>query len=486
MQSPRLSLLLSLALLLGSAHAREFRAVLLHSNDVHGQLFPTSPPENLGGLARLATLVARERAAAAEQGAQVLLLDAGDRNTGTFESDQQKGLLDLRAMGRLGYDAMTVGNHEFDLPFLDLHRFRRAATFPLLSANIRTREGRRLFRPYILRKLGDTRVAVVGLTTADTPEVSTYGREYPWRFTDPSVELGDVLLELEDRADFVVILSHLGQPEDHALMRRFQGRFQAWIGGHTHAQEFLQLDPWTAYSRTGSRGRFLGRMELTFHEGRPAGRDPRVIPVDSSLPEASWMVDLLPEASPGEVVARASSRISDEPEGHAACSSPLGNLFTDAMRRSTGVDVAVANNGGLRRALEAGPITDKQVYAVAPFKNSAFLYRLPGAQLEKLFRQCVAISPGGSSFLEVSGARIRARGGELSVEVHGIPLDPEREYTLAVPDFIAKGGDGYTIFQTFPSPYERRPEYPADLLEAHLRHLGTVHPDPSRRFLVEP
>jgi 2',3'-cyclic-nucleotide 2'-phosphodiesterase (5'-nucleotidase family) len=448
--------------------------VVLHTNDTHGQLFPTPAPDDRGGLARRATLVARERAAAAARGDAVLLVDAGDVNTGTLVSDEHRGRLDAEAMTAMGYDAAAVGNHEFDLRPEELDAFVAAAGFPFLSANVRHRYRRR-FPAYVVKEVAGERVALVGLTTTETPSTSTYGRTYGCSFTDPVEEMGRLLPRLEAEASFVVLLSHLGSHDDARLLEAFPGRIHAIVAGHTHAPA-LQESGGTLYSRTGAKGRNLGRFRLTRLDGRPVATDGQHLPVDASVPADPTMEALLPDPENAEVVATASHPIERGSLGAHGSSSPLGNFYCDALRDLTGAQVGVANRGGLRTRLEAGPVTAASLHAVCPFPNEAWVYEVTGRQLERVFHQCRELGCSGSGFLEVSGATVRATGTDLEVHVEGAPLHAERTYTLAVSDFVAQGGDGYTIFSGFGPPSRVHHESPAEMLVRYARKVGALAP----------
>ena len=243
-----------------AAEASQFSALVLHTNDVHGQLYPveyTAPSVGvvqIGGAARRATLIRKLKDNAKKAGKHVLLLDAGDINTGTFESDQAKGLIDIEIMNQLRYDAAVLGNHEFDLLPPEQKKFIAAARFPILAANVRNRYLRRLYKPYVIKKMGIKKVAIIGLVTQDTPETSTYGRTFPVRFTDPEAELTRCLEEIEGKADFVIVLSHLGRDVDLHLGKKYKSKIDAIVGGHTHFREIVQIDPTTVYVRAGSKG----------------------------------------------------------------------------------------------------------------------------------------------------------------------------------------------------------------------------------------
>ncbi len=461
------------------------RVVVLHTNDVHGQLFPTEPPEDLGGAARRATLVARERARAEAEGRGFLLVDAGDINTGTRESDEARGLLDAKVMKALGYHAAALGNHEFDLLPDQQRAFRDALGFPLLSANVRKPGGDRLLPAWTLVETGGVRVALVGLTTADTPQTSTFGRDYPVHFASAGDEFERSLAEIGKRADAVVVLSHLGEVEDGELHARFKGRFAAWLGGHTHTPRITPVPGRAIYMRTGSKGRWIGRLELWFDGKSAWAVQPSLIALDASVPEDPAMAALLPSRQAGRQVAVADSAIEKAgPQGPFA-STALGNFASDALRDQGGTDIAIVNRGGLRRALPAGPVTENHLYEICPFKNRLYVYSLDAAELTALFEDVARIGPGEPGFVDVSGIEVRLAGRRVeSLRIAGKPLVPGRRYTLAVSDFLARGGDGFQAFARFPAPRVIDVP-PAEMLIAYAASRRELRPDYTPRIVAK-
>lgn len=475
-----------LCLLLALPASALDRVVVLATNDTHGQLFPTEAPEDLGGLARRATLIKQARAEAAARGKGFLLLDAGDINTGTRVSDEAKGLWDARAMTRLGYHGVAVGNHEFDLLPADLQAFREASGYPLLSANVRDLEGQRVFRPWVIEEQAGRRIALVGLTTAETPETSTFGRDYPYLYLDPGDELELALGQLhaaEPDLDAVVVISHCGVHDEGEMITRFGDRVTAWVGGHTHSPEVRRLSGGGVYLRAGSKGRWVGRFELWFTGDRVRAVAPRRIPIDASIPDDPDMVAFLPDRATSPVLTVAAGSFSKAIPGIPARSSTLGNLVADALRVEGQVDVAVTNRGGLRRPLPAGPLTRDQVYAVCPFRNQLWRYRLTADQLRAVFREAASFGTSAPGFLEVSGAEVTVRGDQVDLRVGGQPVREGETYVLGISDFLAKGGDGFTVFAGFPAP-DPLDVPPAEMLAAHVARHSTLTPDPRPRIMI--
>jgi len=287
--------------------ARTYKLTILHTNDQHGRFWANSDAE--WGLPARATLVARLRKEIEADGGKVLLLDAGDVNTGVPQSDMLDAEPDFVGMSRLGYDAMAVGNHEFDNPLETIRRQEKWAGFPFLSANIYdSASGQRLFRPYLIKELGGLRVAVLGLTTEDTQMKSTMGRDPAFRFTGPIDEAAKLVPELRRQAHVVIALTHMGHypdeshaddaPGDVTLARRVSG-INVIVGGHTQLPLFkADLQNGAYIVQAHEWGKYVGRVDLEVRGSEVRLVDYRLIPVNhkgtaTRIPEDARLTELL-------------------------------------------------------------------------------------------------------------------------------------------------------------------------------------------------
>ena len=193
------------------AERAPLKLTILHTNDHHGRFWPNSDGEY--GLAARKTLLDRIRAEVKAAGGEVLLLDGGDVNTGVPESDLQDAEPDFKGMNLLGYDAIAVGNHEFDKPVAVLDKQRQWAKFPLLAANI-YKGGRRMFEPYRVFERGGYRIAVIGLTTDDTQKMVLPENIVGIEFRKPADEAAKLMPELRSKADMVIAATHMGHYSD--------------------------------------------------------------------------------------------------------------------------------------------------------------------------------------------------------------------------------------------------------------------------------
>lgn len=477
------ALLLVAALLAAPGRAAErIHLVVLHTNDVHGQVqarratwIDREHPPDVGGLARVAAYVREVRGELEGTGAGLVVVDAGDWFQGTPEGLIDRGEAFLGAMTRVGYDAMCVGNHELDHGLDVLTGMLERARPPAVLANVRDPEsGARVAwaRPWRVVERAGLRVALVGLLSTDTPSI-THRDASALRFVEPAEELATVRAELGDSVDLVLPLTHCGVRADVALAKAHPD-LPLIVGGHSHtylAEGVREGD--TLIVQTGSKASAVGRVDLWFDAETHA-----------LLERRCRLVDLLAEPAPEDRDAELDRRcaaMTAQSEAEMAKvvgvlavpltrshdrlrSSTAGNLITDVLRERMGADVALHNRGGIRCDLEAGEVTRRHLFELLPFGNSLIVMTLSGAELEECLR--VAVEGRGHSGLEFSGVVVDvvedSDGAQLvGVRVGGAPLERERDYLVATNSFLADGGDEY-------EPLERgrdRREDPAFLRE---------------------
>jgi 2',3'-cyclic-nucleotide 2'-phosphodiesterase (5'-nucleotidase family) len=349
---------------------------------------------------------------------------------------------------------MAVGNHEFDFGQPALAERARQARFPFLAANVR---GLPDTQAYVVRQVGGTRVAVVGLATPETPQTTHPANVAGLSFEDPAQTLRRLLPELRAQAEVVVVLTHLGHAAERRLAQEVAG-IDLVIGGHSHTRV---AEPPTVggalVAQAWEHGKALGVIDLTVEDGRvvrAAGRLEEIRPGGVPQPEVEAIVarwDARAEAVLGAEVGAAGVDL-DAREARTA-ETNFGNLVADALRRSAGADVAVFNGGALRSSIRRGPIKARDVYAALPFDNYVVALRMSGRQLRAALEHGVAaVEVRDGRFPQVSGlsfdyARSAPPGERIrQVRVGDAALDPARIYVVATLDFLAAGGDGYAAF----------------------------------------
>ncbi len=436
---PRLRRLFGLVLLLAllAPAAETLRSLtILHTNDLHARLTPD--PEGRGGFAHLATVIRRERAAAEA----CLLVDAGDFVQGSPVSTLYRGLPIFEIANRFGYDAATLGNHEFDYGWPLIPKYLRAARFPIVSANVVDPQGRLLTgRAYVIRNVKGIRVAVIGAIMGSLLSYATPERMGPWRALPPIDAVRKYAAELRPQADLIVVLAHLELAEQPELLRSVPD-LGVIIAGHVHgALESAREQDGRVLVRAASYGRELGRLDLKLDlpARRIASWTWKRIPIESkTTPPAR---DVAAQVARWE--ARV-ARIVNVPIGEArreVAALNLKALIEAAMREATGADLAFMNLGGIRDRLRAGPLQARDVWNVMPFDNTVVVGRLKGAQLPE---------------------RVTA----------GRAIDPAREYTLAVSDFVAVNQT--TQLGTTGLAFTDTGKLLRDVIIDHIRHRRVI------------
>lgn len=496
-----------------------YQLTILHTNDTHAHLesFTPSGEELQGGVARRMTVIEQIRA----EVENVLLVDAGDQFQGTLFFNVWQGEEASHFMTALGYQAMAVGNHEFDSGPGPLGSFARAVDFPVLSANLDVSDEPELegdIQPWAVLTVGGEQIGVFGLITPDLPTISSPGPNV--RVGDPVEAATAAVSELSAQGiNKIVCLSHLGYLEDQALARAVDG-IDVIVAGHSHTRLGSQEGaagpyPTVITAPNGNRvlivsawewGRVLGRLDVTFDaqdvvqsfSGQP-------IPITADIPED--------EAIAAEV-ARFAQRIDSlrtVPVGSTAVAlegsrelvrsqeTNLGNLICDAMLWKTaaeGTQICITNGGGIRASIAQGDVNMGHVLEVLPFGNQIATFGLRGADVVAAVEHGVsAIEAGAGQFPQVGGLRFtfdpsRPAGSHVSsVEVMGAdgtfgPIDPNATYKLVTNDFMRTGGDGYTMFaERAIDPYDSGAIL-ADAVAEYIAANSPVSPEVEGRISV--
>jgi 2',3'-cyclic-nucleotide 2'-phosphodiesterase (5'-nucleotidase family) len=486
----------------------EKEVVILYTNDFHSAFdpipaywLPGSP--KLGGAAHLATLVNRIR----EREKTAFFFDTGDMFTGML-SFLTKGEAPMEMMLTMGYDAMVIGNHEFDYGAENFTRQMDRVPFPVLGANIFYKgSGIRYARPYTILERNGVRVGVIGVIGQDARSVALPSGITQLDFFDPVPVVREAMRELRPHVDLIVVLTHQGKTgpmqtdaEAHAdLQRDFDEDIRlagevpgidVLVGGHAHRgiePAYVHPQTGTLIVQTYGYGTRLGYLKLWLRAGKIARHEGELLKV--------WSDQLPPDPAVAAKVRHYQQRVAPEIGGVVGrlrarlvrdyrAESPLGSFVADVMRARTGADVAVTNAGGLRADLPEGAVTRGHVLDALPFVNSVVTCRLTGAQLREVLEQGMTLERG---MVQVSGLRAtydisRPRGRRLlSVEVGGAPLDPTRSYRVATNSFLGQGGD---LYQTFLGvPQEDTGVLLSEMVMNFLRDSGDAAPPPLGRLV---
>jgi 2',3'-cyclic-nucleotide 2'-phosphodiesterase (5'-nucleotidase family) len=455
-----------------SAAQAPVKLTILHVNDTHGHIVPyveKSIDENtpVSGADYLAVMIERQKAANPEG---CLLLSAGDMFQGTPISNIFQGRPVIEIMNHLKYDAMALGNHEFDWGQDVLKNIVTSSNFPVLSANVFQKNGA-LFpgvKPYAIVKRHNVRIAIIGLTTTETPYTSKPGNLTGLSFVPPAQILPALIKIVHSKgASLIIVLSHLGLEADKDLAHRVRG-IDIIVGGHSHTVVMNPVnESGTIIVQAGYNGLYLGALDIVYDPAKKKILDytaQNELKLVSAGPQAPFDTDVARIIDKYEVQVRtefskvAGTALRDltrRTDGE----SGLGDLITDAMREASGARIAFYNGGGIRADLLKGPVTLENVYTILPFDNQLVTMDLSGSQIRELMEN----SAQAEKLLQISGMKVefdlsRPAGSKVvSIYVDTAPIDPEATYKVVTNDFLAAGGDQVTTFMkgrntTFGSP----------------------------------
>ena len=477
---------------------KTYKITILHTNDHHGHFWRSEYGEY--GLSAQKTLVDGIRREVAAEGGSVLLLSGGDINTGVPESDLQDAEPDFRGMNLIGYDAMAVGNHEFDNPLTVLRQQEKWAKFPFLSANIYQKStGERLFKPWAIFKRQDLKIAVIGLTTDDTAKIGNPEFFTDIEFRKPAEEAKVVIQELQmnEKPDVMIATTHMGHydngnhgsnaPGDVEMARSLpEGALAMIVGGHSQdpvcmaAENKKQVDyvpgtPCAPDKQNGiwivqahEWGKYVGRADFEFRNGEMKMVNYQLIPVNLKkkvtwedgksehvlyTPEIAENAQMLSLLSPFQNKGKAQldvkiGAVNDRLEGDRSkvrfVQTNMGHLILAAQMARTGADFGVMSGGGIRDSIEDGDITYKSVLKVQPFGNVVVYADMNGKDVTDYLTAVAQMKPDSGAYPQFARVSFVAKDGKLNeLKINGEPIDPAKTYRMATLSFNATGGDGY-------------------------------------------
>ena len=477
---------------------KTYKITILHTNDHHGHFWRSEYGEY--GLSAQKTLVDGIRKDVAAQGGSVLLLSGGDINTGVPESDLQDAEPDFRGMNLIGYDAMAVGNHEFDNPLTVLRQQEKWSKFPFLSANIYQKStGERLFKPWALFKREDLKIAVIGLTTDDTAKIGNPEYFTDIEFRKPADEARLVIQELNqnEKPDVIIATTHMGHydngehgsnaPGDVEMARSLPaGALAMIVGGHSQnpvcmaAENKKQVDyvpgtPCAPDRQNGiwivqahEWGKYVGRADFEFRNGEMKLVNYQLIPVNlkkkvtyddgkservlytPEIAENAQMLSLLtPFQNKGKAqldvkIGNINGRLEGDRSKVRFVQTNMGHLLLAAQMARTSADFAVMSGGGIRDSIDGGDITYKDVLKVQPFGNIVVYADMSGKEVIDYLTAVAQMKPDSGAYPQFANVSFTAKDGKLyDLKIKGEPIDPAKTYRMATLSFNATGGDGY-------------------------------------------
>jgi len=487
-------LLLCVSLLVFPTHTTfaQTSLTILYTSEHHGTIQPIDqgPHVGEGGVERRAALILQVR----KESDHVLVVDSGDLLTGTAMSSVYRGEADIAAMNLMRYDAVAVGNHDFDFGARHLSHLQKEAVFPFLCTNVRPREPD-VCKPYVVKTLGTIRIGLIGLVgKRNYPDTFNRSVVQEVTFQDPIAAAKKAAEELRERVDLLVAITHQDTEEDLALAKAVPA-LDVIIGGHTEGFDGLVpqgaigpvegrvelVGTGAVFVKTHRQGRALGRLDLLFHEKTIMIAEARNLPVTPTVLSNPEMAKLVQDYArkvdeqTSQVIGEAALRLAGENEEVRTRETNLGNLLADLARRHAGTEIALVNAGMVRSSIPAGPVTLKRVMEVLPLDSTVTTLSITGEQLQAALENSISRLPQSSGrFLQVSGLTMSfdpaaASGNRIrTIRVNDAPLDLSRRYSVAAATFIAEGGDGYSMF--LHAPDKRDHQVPIrDLLISALK-----------------
>jgi 5'-nucleotidase/UDP-sugar diphosphatase len=441
------------------------------------------------------------------------------------ESDLQDAVPDFIGMNDIGYDAMAVGNHEFDNPLAVLDSQRSIANFPMLAANIYRADGTRYFDAYKVFDVNGVKIAVIGLTTEDTAKIGNPEFISDLTFTDPKEEVVKVIKEIKDAkaADLIFATTHMGHyangehgsnaPGDVALANALaKGELQAVIGGHSQnpvcmeGGEYADFTPGdecapdmqngTYIMQAHEWGKYVGRADFEYFNGElhlasyklvpvnllkkvtdADGNETKVLVGESIEPDAALkeLLSYYQERGQGqldEVIASTDGLLDGERSSVRNMQTNLGRLLADAQRTKVSADVGVMNSGGVRASIETGDISYRDVLTVQPFGNTVTLSTMTGEALSAYLGEVASLQIGSGGYAQITGVKMTVDCTAKTVaisEVNGKEYSAAGSYTMTVPSFNAAGGDGYPTLSPVQTGY-----VDAEVLYTFFKDKGTI------------
>jgi 5'-nucleotidase len=482
-----------LAVSAGAALA-DYELTILHINDFHSRVESINKYDStcsaedeaknvcFGGAARLKTAFDQTRAGLA--GKNVLSLNAGDNFQGSLFYTTYKGAAEAEMMNAIGFDAMTVGNHEFDDSEDALSTFLAKVQFPVVTANVEANAKSKIagkIKPYIIKEVGGQKIAIIGAVTNDTPELSSPGENI--KITTDVDAITKAVQEVKAQGvNKIIALTHVGYPRDLAVIAKIPD-VDVVVGGHSHTllsnTDKSAAGPYpTMVDNPGgykvpvvtaaSYSKYLGDLDVVFDDNgvvKSAKGDP--ILIDSSFKPDPTLVARIKEL--GAPIEKLKQKVIGSTDGaidggHDTCRTnecQMGDLVADAMLdrvKDQGIEIAIANGGGLRASIDSGDVSMGEVLTVLPFQNTIATFQLKGGDVKAALENGVSqIADVAGRFPQVSGLKYTFDASKpvgqriLSVEVDEggkfVPLDMNKTYGVVSNNYMRGGGDGYVVFK---------------------------------------
>lgn len=462
---------------------------VLHTNDHHGTYWQDLKGQ--GGLANRLELIESIRKEAESKGGFVLLLDAGDVNTGTPESDLMMAEPDFKGMAMLGYDAMTLGNHEFDNPLSTLQRQQSWGGFPFLSANIYMKNSdNRVFKPWKIFERKGLKIGVFGLTTVQTKIVGSKKNLADLDFRPHTSEAKKAITEMNtEKPDIVIGLTHIGYypdgnygsntPGDVTLARELMtGSVHMLIGGHSHTAVCMHdnklSETWkddkicqpdqqngTLIFQALENGKYLGRADFTWKDGKLTLDNYRLLLVEEAkdpspaVKAVSIYLESYKNQSAKQLLTPLASLnetyigTRDEVRNHQ---TNMGRLILEAQMDKTNADFGIISSGSIRSSISSGIVSYRDILKVQPFGNTVTYVDMTGQEISDYLQIILMKTPGSGAYAQYHNISFDINHNTVSnLKIKGNSVVLSKRYRMSLPSYNANGGDGYPEINRHPA-----------------------------------
>ncbi len=525
----RLSLILLLTLIVSlvayqQAIATEKKLVILTTSDLQSQVFPYVTKIKVegkkvkiiaGGLARIAGII---KATKQEYPNSVLVISTGDDLMGPLFYNFH-GEPEFKAMSKAGYDALALGNHEFDLGPDVLAEALQHAKFAVLSANLKTTDPKlkKHIKPYIIKEINGLKIGIFGLITPQLEMVANVG---------PNVKAEQDLIKIakqmvktlkEKGCDIIIAATHIGIDEDKNLAKHVEG-ISVICGGHTHIltkQPVIVEGPngWkTVIVQAKSRGMYVGKLVLPITEDKKVdvknvSWEPILVAEDKAVADLLKPYKQKLKEALQKPIGESLVDLDGRKKSVRSKESNLGDFIADALRWRFDGDIALTNGGGIRgdRIYPKGVITYETLYTIHPFGNTAVIVKLTGKEIKQILEISASALKGKNDkynpnertptggFLQVSGLRVTydlnqpptlidnkgnlikwgKRVKDVKVLENGkwVEIKDDKVYKVITNSWTANGGDKYFVFKQTKDKYDTTVNL-VDVMADYIRHKG--------------
>ncbi|GIP35221.1 5'-nucleotidase C-terminal domain-containing protein [Paenibacillus sp. J2TS4] len=474
----------------------DFKIVTVFAtSDIHSHLEPYQPAGTeyvIGGLAKMSHILKETR----KKQPNTLLVDAGDAPYNTNIGNLFEGASTIEVMNEMNYDAMVLGNHDFDFPFDVMERNAESAQFPFLSANTLYNQQKPSFlHSSVIKEVDGVRIGIVGVTDDESHYYTHPKNVEGISFIDHFEAAQREVDELREQTDVIIALAHL-HGDNPVLPTKVKG-IDVEIGGGQDVVDFPKLIDGTWLISPGKHAEVLNQINIQMFAGQMIGLNFAHLFMTDNLQSDPGVTGIIERYSSQldekmkQVIGKTEVHLDGERQTVRMKESNLGNAVADSLRELTGADIALQNGGGIRTSIPEGEITLEQIYAVLPFDNTVVMVEASGQTVWDALEHSLASYPAAAGgFLQVSGieytfdAAKEAGSRLVEVTIDGQPLDRARMYKVVANDFLTGGGDKFTMLKEETVLMQQTKHYLRDAFTEYVQKHGTIAPQPEGRIQI--